>query len=94
MFYFPWDLQKREWRSILIENIIICNTNLHLSPSRKLPLWAALAYSILLYDFMKSQVVEMNEAKQPCARFWYDIYIHNYFFLCCEGFMIFFKNSI
>lgn len=28
-----------------------------------------LAYSIMSYDFMKSQVVEINEAKQPCAWF-------------------------
>lgn len=26
-----------------------------------------LAYSIMSYDFMKSQVVETNEAEQPCA---------------------------
>ena len=60
---------KKERSSILIGNIIICNTNLHLGLSRKLPFYAALAYSIMSYDFMKSQVVEMNEAKQPCAWF-------------------------
>lgn len=57
-----------------------------------------LAYSIMSFDFMKSQVVEINEAKQPCA--WFSvtgvifICIISCFFLCCQGFMMYLTNSI
>lgn len=85
---------KRNEGSILIGNIIICNTNLHSSPSRKLPFCAVLAYSIISYDFMKSQVVVMDEAKQPWFGVAGGIFIYIIRFLCCQGFMMYLKNSV
>ena len=85
---------KKERRSILIGNIIIRNTNLHLSPFGKLPFYAALEFSIMSYDFMKSPNVKMDEAKQPST--WFSVVIFSgvifiiyvIHFLCCLGFMV------
>lgn len=90
---------KREWSSILIGNIMMCNTNLHPSPSRNFFLSVQCWHIKSWHDLLKSLVVGMYEAKKPWARFNVAgvIFIYIISFLCCkccQGFMIYVKDFI
>lgn len=78
---------------------MICNTNLHPSPSRFFFLSVLLWHIKSWHDLMKSLVVRMDEAEKPWV--WFSvagvIFIRIIRFLCCDrcrGFMIYLKNVI